>query len=500
MKKSLVAAGIIVALGVVWTGGAWYTGKQLEGRIADMVQQANAQLRSSAPESGLELSYQNYQRGLFSSHLQLVVKPIAGQANSWLATGQSVVLDEVVDHGPFPLASLKTFNLAPAMASVHTTLVKNDASQALFEIAKGNTPFTVDTRIAYSGDSQSAIVLNADEKVTFSGGQFQLDADRDGKNISLKGQAGSGQIDALNEYNQKVQLRFVNLTTDGATELASFNERIGQQKMTLDKLAISVEGNSTLTQDGKGVNSQVNYTVNSLKLQGQDMGSGKLTLKVDNVDGQAWHQFSQQYSAQSQALLAKPELAQNPELYQQALTETLFNALPILLKGNPSVTISPLSWRNAKGESTLNLSVLLKDPAQVTTPPQTLADSLDRVVQSLDGKVVIPVDMATELMTKIAGLEGYQPADAAKLADQQVKGLAAMGQMFRITTMEDNAISSSLQYANGQVTLNGQKMPLEDFAAMFGLEAPAQPDAAPQEGQPQQDDAAPQQDDAAPQP
>lgn len=183
--------------------------------------------------------------------------------------------------------------------------------------------------------------------------------------------------------------------------------------MTLDKLAISVEGKelalidgmaldggSTLTQDGKGVNSQVNYTVNSLKLQGQDMGSGKLTLKVDNVDGQAWHQFSQQYSAQSQALLAKPELAQNPELYQQALTETLFNALPILLKGNPSVTISPLSWRNAKGESTLNLSVLLKDPAQVTAPPQTLADSLDRAVQSLDGKVVIPVDMATEFMTK----------------------------------------------------------------------------------------------------
>jgi phage tail protein X len=251
---------------------------------------------------------------------------------------------------------------------------------------------------------------------------------------------------------------------------------------------MALDGGSTLTKDGKGVNSQVNYTVNSLKLQGQDMGSGKLTLKVDNVDGQAWHQFSQQYSAQSQALLAKPELAQNPELYQQALTETLFNALPILLKGNPSVTISPLSWRNAKGESTLNLSVLLKDPAQVTTPPQTLADSLDRAVQSLDGKLVIPVDMATEFMTKIAGLEGL--ADAAKLADQQVKGLAAMGQMFRITTMEDNAISSSLQYANGQVTLNGQKMPLEDFAAMFGLEAPSLPDRRAAGGQPQQDDAA----------
>ncbi|EIL1369322.1 TPA: DUF945 family protein, partial [Escherichia coli] len=25
MNKSLVAVGVIVALGVVWTGGAWYT-------------------------------------------------------------------------------------------------------------------------------------------------------------------------------------------------------------------------------------------------------------------------------------------------------------------------------------------------------------------------------------------------------------------------------------------------------------------------------------------
>jgi uncharacterized protein YdgA (DUF945 family) len=39
----------------------------------------------------------------------------------------------VVDHGPFPLASLKTFNLAPAMASVHTTLVKNHQLQMAAE-------------------------------------------------------------------------------------------------------------------------------------------------------------------------------------------------------------------------------------------------------------------------------------------------------------------------------------------------------------------------------
>jgi uncharacterized protein YdgA (DUF945 family) len=77
MKKSLVAAGIIVALGVIWTGGAWYT--ETAGKPRRYVQQANAQLQSSAPEAGVELSWQNYQRGVFSSHLQLVVKPVAGK-------------------------------------------------------------------------------------------------------------------------------------------------------------------------------------------------------------------------------------------------------------------------------------------------------------------------------------------------------------------------------------------------------------------------------------
>ena len=32
MKKSLVAVGVIVALGVVWTGASWYMGSKFESR------------------------------------------------------------------------------------------------------------------------------------------------------------------------------------------------------------------------------------------------------------------------------------------------------------------------------------------------------------------------------------------------------------------------------------------------------------------------------------
>ncbi|MRS16028.1 DUF945 family protein [Enterobacteriaceae bacterium RIT691] len=488
MKKSLVAVGIIVALGAVWTGGSWYTGKQLESRIADMVAQANTQQKLSAPEAGIELSYQNYQRGVFSSHLQMVVKAAEGAKSSWLKPGQTLVLDENVSHGPFPLASLKQFNLAPAMASVETVLVNNEASKPLFDLAKGQSPFDINTRISYAGDTRSDINLkplnyeNGDEKVAFSGGDFQLSADSQGNAFSLTGEAQSGVINAVNEYNQKVQFTFNNLKTEGDSKLASFNERIGSQKVTLDKIAVAVEGKelavmegthidgkAELSKDGKTINSSLDYALNSLKLQGQDMGSGTLALKVGQIDGQAWHQFSQQYNGQVQALLAQPEVMQNPEVYQQKVTEAFISAAPLLLKGEPVITVAPLSWKNSKGESTFNLSLFLKDPSAVTAPAQTLAEEVDRSVKSLDSKLVIPMDMATELMTQVARLEGYQQADAEKLATQQVKGLAAMGQMFRITTQKDNNIEASLQYANGQVTLNGDKMPLADFAGMFGM-------------------------------
>lgn len=513
MKKSVVAVGVIVALGAIWTGASWFTGKQLEGRLAEMVAQANSEIKRSAPEAGVELSYQNYQRGVFTSHMELVVKPVAGTENPWLKPGQSVVLDEVVSHGPFPLAQLKKFSLIPSMASVKTVLVNNDVTKPLFDIAKNTSPFEVQTRISYAGDTSSDIALkplnyeNGNEKVAFSGGNFTLDADRDGKTYSLSGEAQSGLVDAVNEFDQKVQLTFNNLKADGNSRMTSFDERIGDQKISLEKVAIAVEGKemavlegmdldgkSDVSKDGKSINTQLDYTLKSLKVQNQDLGTGKLSLKIGNIDGAAWHQFSQKYSQESQALLTDAALKQNPEVYQQQAMAVLFNNLPILLKGEPVITVAPLSWKNSKGETSFNLSLFLKDPATATGEAQTLAQEVDRSVKSLDSKLAIPVDMATEFMTQIAKLEGYGEEDAGKLASQQVKGLAAMGQMFRITTLENNTIGASLQYANGQVTLNGQKMPLEEFVGMFGMPTlgapepaePAAPTAPPAPVAPQQ--------------
>jgi len=499
MKKSLVAVGVIVALGVVWTGAAWYTGKQLEGRMAEMIGNANAELNRTSPEAGLTLSYQDYHRGLFHSSMQLVVKPTAGAQSALLKPGQSVVLAETIDHGPFPFAQLKKFNLLPGMASIRTVLVNNPTTKPLFDITKGQSFIDAQLRVCYKEKTAYDIKLlplsyqNGEEKMAFSGGQFTADVDGEGNKISVSGEAQSGLVNTVNQYGQHVQMTFNGVKTDGNSERSEFDERVGEQKASVEKLAVAVEGKElavleglTLNaksdvQDKKHLSGQIDYAIDALKVQNQNMGSGKLTLKVGNIDGAALHQFSKIYNAQTQQLLADPAVAENPEIYQQKAIEVFAANFPLLLKGSPVVTVAPLSWKNDKGESTFNLSLYMKDPAGATGPANSPEEQLDRYVKSLDSRLVIPMDMATAFMTQVAQLEGYNAEDAAKLASQQIKGLAAMGQMFRVTKVEDDNITTSLQYGSGKVSLNGEQMSLGELVGMFALPgmdvAPPEPEA-----------------------
>ncbi|MFO6426878.1 DUF945 family protein [Escherichia coli] len=86
-------------------------------------------------------------------------------------------------------------------------------------------------------------------------------------------------------------MTFNNLKTNGSSTLASFGEHVGNQKLSLEKMTISVEGKRLALlegmeisgkwdlvngNDGKTINSQLDYSLNSLKVR-INMGSGRLT-------------------------------------------------------------------------------------------------------------------------------------------------------------------------------------------------------------------------------
>lgn len=84
-----------------------YTGKQIEQHMGEVVDNANGQLKAYLPKAGVKLSYENYQRGLFSSKVRYVLRSDGTDTseNAALKTGEEVAFTETIDHGRSPSPS-----------------------------------------------------------------------------------------------------------------------------------------------------------------------------------------------------------------------------------------------------------------------------------------------------------------------------------------------------------------------------------------------------------
>jgi uncharacterized protein YdgA (DUF945 family) len=67
MKKTGIAVAVVVAIGLVGTAGAWYTGTKMEAVLRDAVAQSNGQIEKVLPGSAVRLEMTDFQRGVFSS-------------------------------------------------------------------------------------------------------------------------------------------------------------------------------------------------------------------------------------------------------------------------------------------------------------------------------------------------------------------------------------------------------------------------------------------------
>lgn len=489
MKKTLVSVGVIVAIGAIWTGSSWYIGKQVEADIADFVAGLNTELTAQAPQLGLEISYGNYHRGIFTSDLQLTVKNSANSQTPRLPEGQNLVLNEKIYHGPFP--GIASFNLMPGLAAVASTLEKNALTEKLFSIAKDRSLLEVMTHVSF--DASTASTLNilpiesveGDEQVQFSGSKIKMDVDSQGDRITFSGNADSGRISTLNNLQQRVEVNFNNLTFDGDTKNSLPELRTGIQNIVLKKLAVTVDnkeiaklddvslhGQSGVSPKDNTLNLQADYAIGGLSVDQQNLGGGKASLKIDRVDAPALSKVIATYNKTAAALLTDPTLAEDQDMYQQALARVMVQQFPALLQSKPHLTLGPVAWKNSKGESTFNLSLDFKDPNQQTTDPMTPEQIIGRYINTLDTRLVIPMPMATELMTQVAQIEGHSAEESQQLADQQVKGFAALGQMFHVTQVENDNITASFTFKDEQAALNGNPISLSDLIGMFGAIQP----------------------------
>ncbi|CAA2929608.1 DUF945 family protein [Arsenophonus endosymbiont of Bemisia tabaci] len=106
MKKSLVAVGVIVIVAVIWTIGSWYTGK-IEEEFDTFIERTNITLKNNAPEAGINIKTENYQRGIFTANADMVI----GIKENSERKNTIVKFATKIFHGPFPINKIVKLNL-----------------------------------------------------------------------------------------------------------------------------------------------------------------------------------------------------------------------------------------------------------------------------------------------------------------------------------------------------------------------------------------------------
>lgn len=468
MKKISLLAGIILSVGVIWTGSARYSGVQIEKHIYEALRSANQQLQRYRPATQLQLVEHSYKRGWFSSEAQirLVLPTDAAQNNSDIS--RQLLFSEKISHGPFPLSQLRQFSLMPAFASIRTQLINNQVTHSLFDGAKGHSPLDAETRINYNSSTQTVLhflPLDLDlqqQSVRYDDSKVVLNSDKQFNQISYQGKFNQFALSGVTSNHEVSTLAFKGLSFSGQSHLSDEGMRVGQQQFAAKSISLN-----NAAMDAFAVNDvsyQNNFDSNNNKLTGsisyhsadmiymnQSLGRTVLQLEFANLNTTAVQQLLSTYQNGSN----------NTDWYQN---------LALALGNNAELNLKQFTMSNNKGTSQLQFQASLL-PVE-SNPPQTInAENLIRqYLKQLSLQLSISRPMATELMSRISQGEGYSVSQAQALADSQVGQLFALAELFRLGKIHDNQLQSALTYSNDNIVFNQHKMSLTQFIQQYNPE------------------------------
>jgi uncharacterized protein YdgA (DUF945 family) len=449
MKKAVgIAAGFVVVVGVVATGGAWYTGTQLEEVLDNGVANANAQFDSAmvGPDGRavLHLELASLERHLFSSTAHYRVQVRAAELG---AEPAEFLLSDHIEHGPFPASRVSSLQLLPVMATSNLALQPSPSAAQWFAASQGQVPLTARLDIHYDGDSNGTVnvapleLQSAGSLLTFSGLTADLAVGANAAHYALKGRLADLQLQGTDARQQPVQvgIKDFSFNLGGTRGVSGFY--LGHNDVKLASLSMQLGGAAPVLLEG--------MTTTSLA---QEAAASKSLYRL----------FQTQIAPQQQAAAAAgiPFRLQLSPADEQALNADAAR----LLSAKPRIELDNLSLKTANGEGRVSLAVdLTPVPLSATAVAPTFGPN---IIGAVDAKVVLSKAMLADLGNAQAQLQGV--ADPLAIArngqdfSDMVSGMAALLQLAKV---EGDSISSQLHYSAGMVDFNGQRMTAPQFVA-----------------------------------
>lgn len=476
MNKGVIVAGVAVLAGVAYVGSSWYVGQQAEAKIRTSIEQTNQEfvmLGGDLTSRGMQLSVKEYKRGIFSADAVYALT----LANS--EEGEDPVellIADHLQHGPFPLDTLKAGDFTPMLAYSQAHLLSAPAIQVWFDSQKEKSPLQAVTRIGMDGTGSSAWTFSPVEykkdgtEISFSGGRGHINFSND-----FKDSVSTGQFDGLRllDGSDDSILTMSGLAVNGTAKREGDNTTVnslmtldklalaGDEELSVDKIAVTMDS----TQIGKLLDGSIHYQVGKLTIAKADLGSVDLTFGAKNLDtvvlSDIINAYEKMQGGQGNAVV---ELDSEQEALLQ---EKLFT----MLASKPTLFIDPVVWKNSAGESKASLSVNLAAPtdpeAVQTNPIAALNQMLTKLQLNINVSRAMFVEAVSQVELNAEPAESKEHAQelAMQIYDQYVSEYQEKG----FLTVTDDGAALSVLFQDGKITLNDQEMPVEQLMMLMML-------------------------------
>lgn len=488
MKKSTVALGVIVALGVVGVGGAWFTGEKAQTEYLRQIELANQKFQSLGLSDSVNLVYKNKQfdRSFFTSQVEdevVISLPKEGQVFT-------IPLSTKLYHGPFPLNQLEQFNFVPTMFSAQGVIGKNETTQPLFDFLKSDKPVQYQALTSYSLATKGKVELAAGEmtdphspqnKIAWSNINigFDVDKDRAGKydmtldevtaDLGSSSADGENSQDATTVKSVKTKMKGMKLdasfnptnwayiyTGKGSYTTESFEmtstDYAGKTTSLIEK---GLKATSDISLNGDFVNLKSESTVDSFVLDGKELGKLTNNSELNHIEANAANALVEALFTVFKSV--RDDKNVNDEVVSEILSSWVENHGMAIFNNQPQIKLNPVSISDNQGKVSLDLNVALaKDPKF-----DLMAGSLYK--QFTDFSVNIHVDKATaeKIMTQFA------PEEDKALVKEKIEEQAKQAAAQNIVVNNDKNVTLNLVLEKGELKLNGQVIPEEQVQGVL---------------------------------
>ena len=468
MKKSTLAASVIVALGAVWLGGAWYTGKVAEEEYVHQFELLNQNIQQSFSAKGLsvEFSHVAIERGLLSSKTRydIVVKDPNKPESVF-----TLPFEGTLYHGPLPVNQLSQFNFTPTMFASVDKLTKNDKTTKWFAAAKGESPLSVSTSMNYQRQGKAKINFapfeTSVEKGVWQVGDVNLSVDFSQKGIQQAHLALSNI--AYQEANARLRLKFNNI--NAMSEYQPIKEWdllfTGQQWISGGEMYIEEED----TQDKTNHLAIKNWKIDlntvrkeafldlamNLKLEGTQLnqihfGDLNLNTAFNHLDGETLNQVLHAKFAQTE---------------DAPLTDAEIALLRKFFDKQPQFAFHPMLTTQA-GKLAADIDVAVATSDLATLSRGKIFNLFQHFIFKVNADKAALVEVASAAEQISAKVEKAQADRTAEMkVNDGLKNPIQQG----ILVDDGKQVKLDLVLENGELKLNGKVIPEEQVASILFL-------------------------------